>query len=322
MNEETFHLGIDIAKATLRAALLASDGSWREADFPNNHHGHTRLLGWLGEGRERVRACLESTGPYGVELTARLHAEGVPVSVVNPRLVRDFAKSLNCRTKNDPVDARVIARYSRERLPEPWSPPSQTTARLRSLFARRDDLVRMSVAERNRLEGAGDEARRDIEEHLAWLAGRIVSIDRGVAELIAADPVLKDRAKLLRSIPGVGAQTAGRLLGLIDMNRFGSARSLAAHAGVTPCERESGTSVHGRPHMGKIGHPELRRALYMPSLSARNGPGFASWVRKLRAAGKPERLILGAVMHRLVRIAYGVLKSGEPYSASKIFGHI
>jgi transposase len=318
-HEKSFRLGVDVAKATLRAALLSPDGSWREADFANNHHGFERLLSWLAGERLSTVACLESTGRYGMALTAHLHARGVPVAVVNPRLVRDYAKSLNCRTKTDPVDARIIARYCRERSPELWTPPAETTSRLRALFARRDELMRMSVAERNRREGAHEVVCASIDEHIDWLAERIVETDEAVAALIAKDATLREQARLLRSIPGVGALTAARLLGLVDTNRFDSARSLAAHAGVTPSERMSGTSVHGRAHMSKVGHPQLRRALYMPSLSARNGPGFSAWTAKLRAAGKAERLILGAVMHRLIRIAYGVLKSGEPYRAERAF---
>lgn len=318
-HKNSFHLGIDIAKATLRAALLAPDGAWREADFTNNHAGFERMLGWLGGELRSTAACLESTGRYGMALTAHLHARGVPVAVVNPRLVRDYAKSLNCRTKTDPVDARVIARYHRERSPARWTPPAETTSRLRALFVRRDELMRMSVAERNRREDAHEAVRASIDAHVAWLAERIVETDKAVAELIAKDASLHERARLLRSIPGVGALTAARLLGFVDTNRFDSARALAAHAGVTPSECTSGTSVHGRAHMSRIGHPQLRRALYMPSLSARNGPGFAAWTAKLRAAGKAEKLILGAVMHRLIRIAYGVLKSGEPYSATRAF---
>jgi transposase len=318
-HETSFHLGVDVAKATLRAALLSPDGAWREADFANNYHGFERLLSWLsGELRATV-ACLESTGRYGMALTAHLHARGVPVAVVNPRLVRDYAKSLNCRTKTDPVDARIIAGYSRERRPGLWSPPDATAARLRALLARRDELMRASVGERLRREGAHDAATPSIDAHIAWLAEAIASIDGAVENLIASDPILSVRAKLLRSIPGIGAATAARLLCLVDTTRFGTARKLAAHAGVTPSERTSGTSVHGRARMSKVGDAALRRALYMPALSARNGAGFRAWTEKLRAKGKAEKLILGAVMHRLIRVAYGVLKSGEPYSPERAF---
>lgn len=319
MSIHDLHLGVDVAKASLRVALVSRERLWREADFPNNHAGHTRLLAWLGDERLRVRCCLEATGPYSPQLAARLHSEGVPVAVVNPRLVRDYAKSLNCRTKTDPVDARIIARYDLERLPVPWTPPEPLVALLRELFSRRDDLMRMNVAERNRLENAAPCVRGKIEAHLAWLAGDIVALDREIAAAIKADPVFSKRAKLLRSIPGIGEQSAARLLCHIDLARFTDARSLAAHAGVTPARRESGTSVHARSRMGKVGHPGLRRALYMPALSARNGPGFRDWTAKLAAAGKPPKLVLGAVMHRLIRVAYGVLKSDKPFSPSKAF---
>lgn len=318
-HEKSFHLGIDVAKATLRAALLSPQGAWREADFNNNHAGFEKMLAWLAGDLPPTVACLESTGRYGLALTAHLHARGVPVAVVNPRLVRDYARSLNCRTKTDPVDARIIAGYSRERRPTLWTPPEETTERLRALFARRDGLMRMSVSERLRREGAHEAVLADIDAHIAWLAGHIAGIDATVADLVANDPSLAARARLLRSIPGIGALTAARLIGLIDTQRFDSARKLAAHAGVTPSECTSGTSVHGRAHMSKVGNAELRRALYMPSLSARNGAGFTPWVARLRAAGKAEKLILGAVMHRLILIAYGVLKSGEPYSPGKAF---
>jgi transposase len=318
-HEKSFHLGIDVAKATLRAALLAPDGSWREADFTNNTHGFGRMLAWLSGDLPSTVACLESTGRYGLALTAHLHARGVPVAVVNPRLVRDYGRSLNCRTKTDPVDARIIAGYSRERRPQPWIPPAKTTEHLRALHARRDNLMRMSVAERLRREGAHQGVLASIDAHIVWLAEQILGIDRESAALIASDITLTASLRLLRSIPGIGALTASRLLCLVDTARFGSARALAAHAGVTPSERTSGTSVHGRPRMSKVGDATLRRTLYMPSISARNGAGFLAWTTRLRAAGKPEKVILGAVMHRLLIIAYGVLKSGEPYCVAKAF---
>jgi transposase len=318
-HEKTFHLGVDVAKATLRAALLGPDGTWREADFTNNRHGFERMFAWLAGDLPATVACLESTGRYGLDLTAHLHANGVPVAVVNPRLVRDYGRSLNCRTKTDPVDARIIAGYSRERHPQLWTPPAETPARLRALHARRDNLMRMSVSERLRREGSHESVLGSIDAHIDWLAGQILAIDKDVASLIASDAPLSTSVRLLRSIPGIGALTASRLICLVDTARFGSARAISAHSGVTPSERTSGTSVHGRAHMSKVGDAGLRRALYMPSISARNGAGFRTWTSKLRAAGKPEKVILGAVMHRLIRVAYGVLKSGEPYCAERAF---
>src|SRR6218665_76538 len=179
-HERSFHLGVDVAKATLRAALLSPQGVWREADFTNNAHGFGRLLAWLAGDLAETVVCLESTGRYSLALTAYLHANGVPVAMVNPRLVHDYAKSLNCRTKTDPVDSRIIAGYPRERRPALWTPPEETTARLRALFDRRDELMRMSVSERLRREGAHEAVAASIDKNIAWLAEGIVELDEAV----------------------------------------------------------------------------------------------------------------------------------------------
>jgi transposase len=323
MNEShpvSVYLGIDVAKAKLDCALLIDDGKKRKfisKTVPNTPEGHAALSAWLGQkGASSAPVCMEATGVYWEDAAQALADAGHAVAVVNPALVEAHARSLGLRTKTDAVDARAIADFCREKRPPAWVPPPASHRALRALALRRQALVAMRTQENNRLETTRDpEARASVETHLAWLDTEVKRVERAIAKTIDDDPDLKAKHGLLDSIPGLGACSIATWLAYCaDPGRFASARQIVAFAGLNPQHRESGSSVRGKPRLSKVGHAFLRRALYMPAMVALHKTDWGRRFRdRLAASGKPPKLIIGAMMRKLVHVAFGVLKSGKTF---------
>ncbi len=309
-------LGIDVGKADFHCALL-SEGRCRSNSFPNSAVGFERLVSWLGHRKvERVHACLEATGGWSEDLAAFLHDRGHAVSVVNPSTIKSFGQSELSRTKTDKADAALIARYCSAMKPRLWTPPSPSQRRLQRLGRRRVALDEMRTQERNRLQGPGiDEIRPSIEATLAFLSRQIADLDAEMAQLIEDDPELRAKRDLLKSIPGIGERVATTLLGeLPQMTEFRNGKALSAFVGLCPREFRSGSSV-GASWLSKMGARPVRRVLYMPSITAmRCNPVLSAFAARLRANGKRPKQIIAAVMRRLLVLAYGVLKSGRPFT--------
>lgn len=310
-------LGIDIAKAKFDACLLLPDGRVYRKAFPNTPSGFALLTRWLGQHTpESVHACLEATGTYGAAVALYLHEQQHVVSLINPAAIKAFAASRLTRSKTDRVDASLIARFCETQQPVVWTPPAAEVQALQGLVRRLDALIEMRTMERNRLS-AGDTlaaVRASIEAHLDYLQQEISQTERLIHQHIRQHTALHTQLLLLVSIPGIGAATAALLLAEINFAAFGHARQVAAFVGVVPRLRQSGSSVRGRSKLSKIGSSRVRHALYFPAVTAlRCSPAMQVWANGLRARGKCEMQIIGAVMRKLVHIAYGVLKSGRPY---------
>jgi len=311
-------LGLDIAKLKFNACLIRQGGKFRHRVFPNTEAGFSQLSEWLEQqGAGRVHACLEATGAYGDSLAAYLHERGHTVSVVNPAAIKAYAQSRLSRTKNDRVDAALIAGFCAERRPPAWQPPAPELRELQALVRRLDSLVEMRTMEENRLSsGVVVEAvRESVEEHVAYLSEQIKRTEALIRSHIDRHPGLRRQRELLDSIPGIGEATAAALLAEVpDIKQYKSARQVAAFAGLVPRERQSGSSVRGRVRLSKIGNARLRKALYFPAVTAiRCSPFFQSWAEGLRQRGKSKMAVIGAVMRKLVHLAYGVLKTGRPF---------
>jgi len=310
-------LGIDVGKADFHCALLI-DGHSRSNSFSNSQAGFQKLLGWLrNRDVARVHACLESTGGWSEELAGFLHKHGHAVSVVNPSAVKAFGQSELSRTKTDKADAALIARYCHAMAPRLWTPPSLSQQRLQRLSRRRVALDDMRVQENNRLKGPGvDDIRSSIEATIAFLTRQIAEIDADIASLIDNDPSLRGKRELLESIPGIGERVATTILGeLPQITEFRNGKALAAFVGLCPREYRSGTSV-AASWLSKVGNRHVRRVLYMPAMTAmRFNPVLRAFAARLRSYGKRPKQIIAAVMRRLIVIAYGVLKSAQPFSA-------
>ncbi len=189
---------------------------------------------------------------------------------------------------------------------------------LRALVARREALDAMRTQERNRLPVSDEAVRAGIEAHLAHLEQAIADIDAAICQTIDDDPGLRGQGELLVSIPGLGDKTVAALLAYYGAPlRFESAKQAVAYAGLDPRQHQSGSSVRGKPRLSKVGHARLRKALYMPAMVATTRTAWGRALKqRLTVAGKPPMLILGAMMRKLLCVAYGVLRSGRPFDPS------
>jgi transposase len=312
-------LGIDIAKAKFDVALLLPDGKLRRKSCPNTPAGFAELTQWLGrQGAPRVHASLEATGTYGDALAHYLHDAGHVVSVLNPAVTHAFAASQLARAKTDRIDAALIARFTATQHPAAWTPAPREVRELQALVRRLDALQGMKTQETNRLEaGSGVAAvRASIETIIATLTAEIAAVRRQIRDHLDQHPGLRDQRDLLTSIPGIGDATAAVLIAELFDKRYSRARQAAAFAGVVPRVCESGT-LKARGRLVKIGPGRLRKALYFPALTAlRFNPTLQALQTRLRAAGKPKMVIVGAAMRKLIHLAFGVLKSGRAYDAT------
>ncbi|HEX8070745.1 MAG TPA: transposase [Pyrinomonadaceae bacterium] len=316
MTEPT--LGIDIAKLKFNVCLISTSGKLRHKVFPNNEAGFEQLRQWPAkQGGQRAHACLEATGTYSEPLALFLAEAGHAVSLVNPAATKAFAASRLSRTKNDRVDAELLARFCQAQRPPAWTPPPQEVRELQAPVRRLESLIGMRVMEENRLSsGITVEAvHQSLAEHLSYLNGEIKRTEELIREHINNHPRLKRQSELLDSIPGIAEATAARLLAEItDLEQYRSARQVAAYAGLVPRERQSGSSLKGRARLSRIGNARLRKGLYFPAVTAlRCSPFFKAWAEGLRERGKCKMTVICAVMRKLVHLAYGVLKTGKPF---------
>ena len=308
-------LGIDIAKQKFDAALLV-DGKTKHKTCKNSAEGFETLMYWLEkQGIQKVHACLEATGNYGEDLAIHLHEAGHTVSIVNPARIKGFAQSELIRTKTDKIDAGIIARFCLAMKPDAWIPPSPEIRSLRALVRRVDSLIDMRSQEKNRISTAYESVISLIKEHVAYLDEEIEKIRRQIADLIGQNPHLKRRKELLDSIPGIGKATIPHILAeLDDLEKFNHVRQMVAFIGLAPRETLSGSSIKGKPRLCKIGHARLRKALYMPALvSIQCNPVMIAFYNRLKEKGKNGKVIVCAIMRKLVHVIFGVLKSGKTY---------
>ena len=310
-------LGIDIAKLKFNVCLLDTGGKRKHKVLPNTEAGFQQLSAWLIKHKlGRVHACMEATGAYGEALALYLHKAGYHVSVINPAAIKAFAASRLSRTKTDRVAAELIARFCQAQQPPAWTPPAAEVRELQALVRRLEALTEMRVAEENRLEAiiTVEVVRASVEEQIAYLDRQIERTKESIRAHSNSHPGLR-QSQLLDSIPGIAVTTAATLLAEItDITQYRSARQVAAYAGLVPRARHSGSSVRGRTRLSKIGNARLRKALYFPAITAlRCSPFFQSWAEGLRERGKCKMSVIGAAMRKLIQLAYGVLKTGQPF---------
>jgi transposase len=315
----SFYLGIDVAKAKIDCALLLPNGKLRsKSSLANTPQGFAELARWLDglQASVPIHVCMEATGIYWEAVAEYLAQAGHTVSVVNPFQIKSFANVCLVRSKTDKIDARLIARFCAERHPEPWQPPSLSEQTLKALVLRLEALQAMRVQELNRAEVAREAVRGSIAAHIEWLDGQITALLQDIGREIDNDPDLRGKRQLLDSIPGIGERTIALLLAFcIHPGRFDNARQAAAFSGLDPRFHESGSSVHGKPRLSKIGHAMLRKGLYMPAMATLYRTQWGQQFRqRLATAGKPPMLIIGAMMRKIIHVAFGVLKSGKPFN--------
>lgn len=312
-------LGIDVSKKTLDAALIFENRVLCK-QFQNSCDGFKELAAWLAFLKITcLHACLEATGVYGEAIALFLHESGHRVSVVNPLRIKGYASANMQRNKTDRLDARLIADFCQTQKPEGWQPPSAEVKHLQSLVRRVEVLAEMLQAEENRLTNAAPRIKSSIERIITLIKEEISELERQIKQHISQTSNLKEQSELLQTIPGIGARTANLLLSEVEFERYGSARAIAAQAGVTPRKKQSGTSLK-QTGLSKLGNARIRRALYFPAIVARQHNKIVKeFAERLKKNGKTPMQIVCAAMRKLLHIAFGVLKHKRAFDSSLAF---
>lgn len=310
-------LGIDIAKDTFEAHLLRATLPALRGSFANTPAGCEQLDRWLSKRKlAQVHACLEATGCYAAGVAEHLHAGGHTVSVINPARLKAFGQVTLSRTKTDRTDAALLADFCRRQQPAAWTPPTAEHQALRALVRRRQSLLGLRQQETNRRQSgeAHPWVQASLEAVLAVIEAQLAAVEQAISAAVQATPALARQYQLLDSIPGIGATTAAALLGELDFSLYASARQVAAQAGLTPRQHQSGTSVRGKPRLSKQGASALRKHLYWPAITAmKHNPLIAAFALRLQARGLAKLAIVCACMRKLLHLCYGVLKTGLPF---------
>jgi transposase len=301
--ETKVFVGVDVSKDSLDVAI----GPGKEIiTFTNDQKGVDALIKKLSRiGPELI--VLESTGGYERLATSSLVEAKLPVVIVNPRQVRDFAKSAGILAKTDAIDARVIARFAEAVKPDVRPLKDQATSDLTALVIRRRQIVEMIVAENNRLKLANKRNEKDIKDHIRWLEKRIDKIESDIGKMIKNSPIWRCKDNILRSVPGIGPTTSAILI--CDLPELGvlSSKKIAMLAGLAPLNCDSGKYKGRRRIWG--GRAAVRSGLYMATLAAiRCNPAIKGFYQRLIAAGKCHKVAATACMRKLLIIVNAMLR--------------
>ena len=307
-------VGIDVAKAELVVVSRPTNASWT---VTNDDAGVRALVSRWSQDTPTL-IVVEATGGYEMTCVTALAAAKLPVVVVNPRQVRDFAKSTGQLAKTDRIDAGILALFAERIRPTPTSIPDETTRELDALVTRRRQLVEMLQAEKNRLGQAIGRPQRatkkSLKKHIAYLERELAMADSDLQTLVRESPVWRERDDLLQSVPGVGPVVARTLLAELPELGHLDRRAIAKLVGVAPLNRDSGTwrgrrTIHG-------GRASVRAVLYMAALvAARRNPTIKRFYQRLVAAGKPKKLALVACMRKLLTILNHMVRTGQRWVA-------
>lgn len=310
MSSSPCFVGVDVAKDRLDVALQPSEEAWTVDNDPTGFDALTRRL----TSAEPELIVLEATGGYEAPVAAALSTAGLPVAVVNPRQVRDFARATGQLAKTDRIDARTLALFAERVRPEPRPLPDPVGEELRALVARRRQLLEMLGAEQNRLRHPSPPSvQKGLEKHVRWLKRQLEDVDDDLERVVRTSPLWRGRDDLLQSVPGIGPVTSRTLLAeLPELGRL-NRREIAALVGVAPLNRDSGTFRGRRFVWG--GRAAVRRTLYMAALTAtKHNPVIRSFYERLLDRGKPHKVALTACMRKLIVILNAMAQSQQPWN--------
>lgn len=307
----THHIGIDVSKDRLDIAVHES----REIfDCRNTAEALADLAKRL-RGLAPSLIVLEASGGYEQEALFALLAAGLPVALVNPRQTHNFAKATGYLAKTDRIDARVLAHFAAAVRPQVTRAPSAAQVALGELVNRRQALVEMLVAEKNRLRLIRTEpARGHTERHIAWLKAQLDGMDGELRELIGHSETWRELDALIESVPGVGIIAAASLLAMLpELGRL-NRREIAALVGVAPFNRDSGAYRGTRRIAG--GRAAVRTTLYMCAVAGlRCNPALKVFYARLKAQGKPSKVALTACIRKLLVTLNAVVRDRRPWEA-------
>jgi transposase len=313
-------LGIDVAKKTFQAALRR-DEKKRSKSFDNDEAGFAALTEWLAkQGVDRVHVCLEATGSYSDALARYLHAQQHTVSLVNPARIKAHGKSRLIRTKNDKVDAALIAHFCEEARPAAWTPPPPEIVELQALVRHLQSLGDVRQQLRNRLtDGPQVQIVLDsLRTTIAQIEAEMAAVEKQIMGHLDQHPDLNTKADVIDSIKGISRLTAAKLLGeMPQLGNYKRAAQAVAFAGLNPMDCQSGTSIKAKPRLSKAGSAQVRKILYFPAITAlKHNPVIKELGERLRKRGMCEMAIIGAAMRKLVHLIFGVVKTGKPFDAN------
>jgi transposase len=306
-------IGIDVAKAWLDVASTAGGAVQRIA---NDGDGIAALVADLTAQPPQL-IVLEATGGQQTPVVAALAAAGLPVAVVNPRQVRDFARASGQLAKSDALDARVLALFAARMQPPVRPLPEATAQDLAALLARRRQLLEMRTAERNRRPTLAPRLWPRLDEHVAWLSAQIAELEGELDQTLRESPVWQAKERRLRTIPGIGPVVARTLLGELPELGTLDRQQVAALAGVAPLAQDSGQRTGTRHIWG--GRAPVRAALYMATVTAiRCNPVIRPFYQRLIDAGKPPKVAMVACMRKLLIVANAVLRDATRWSLDRL----
>jgi transposase len=309
MHSETIFVGIDVSKDQLDIAIRPGEARFRES---NNDSGIQALIVRLLSCEPQL-ILLEATGGYEILAAASLRQAGLPAHVINPRQVRDFARSSGKLAKTDKIDAAILAHFAEALKPDlrPW--PDEQQQELAALMSRRRQLVEMLVMEKNRLSiTCSPRVRKSLQTNLQSLKEQLQELEQDLDDFIRHSPVWLEKAQLLQSVPGIGPLTCQSLLAWVPELGTLNRKKIAALVGLAPFNRDSGQMRGKRTIWG--GRARVRPPLYMATLTAcRVNPVIRAFYLRLVAAGKSKKLALTACMRKLLIILNAILKQQQPW---------
>lgn len=315
-----YALGLDVAKLSVAACLLDQNGKAQRTEILNSTSGFKQLLSWLhGLDPGAVHVCLEPTGKYSHAVASFLLQHEFKVSQVNSYAVLNHGRSKGVRSKSDRIDAFLLADFCIKEAPRAWVPADKAQCELRDVETRIHSLTETIGQEKNRLEAGVSNlfVKEDIETHIADLEARKQKLERQAQQIARQDFVLKRNLEILSSIIGIGERTALRLLACVQFSQFDDSRDAGVFAGLTPRKYQSGTSVYKRPTISRVGSNELRELLYFPAMVAmQHNPQMRLFAERLSARGKPPKVVICAVMRKLLVLAATLVRKQQLYDCT------
>jgi len=308
-------VGVDVAKDKFDVALKIAD-RWDQVCFPNSKTGYQQFIKWLTKHTNQPHIAMEATGHYSALIAQFLFDRQLPVYVINPLQIKNFARAKLTRNKTDSIDAKLIAEYAEKMQPYPYQPRSDAQKEVKDLTNLLDTLKQQHTRlSNNQLHSVqGKIAKELLKKLLKELEKEIIPVQSEIAKLIKRDSMLDEMMTLLISIPGIGKITAYKLIStIVDISHFKSPKQFAAYLGVSPRQHQSG-KYEGKTTMSRLGNAHLRKTLYIAALVAKRfNLALQPLARRLKEKGKSPKSVTGAVMRKLAHIVFGVLKNKQPF---------
>ncbi|HGM0853142.1 TPA: IS110-like element ISNgo3 family transposase, partial [Neisseria gonorrhoeae] len=310
-------IGSDISKDTIDATLHKTNGSIHYIKFKNNDDGLKQFRLWIKGNRIRkVYIGMEATGIY-YEKAADMLSSYYTVYVINPLKIKDYGKSRFNRTKTDKADSNLIADYIKRHQDTliPYQIPKNKA--LQKLINLKNQLQQQQKQIKNRLHSTEEDFIRNIHQDLIdTIQDKMEQVKIAISEQIKKQTD-NNHYRNLQTIPSIGKDTASVLYAQLTEKHFKTANQFVSYAGLSPAIIQSGTSVRGRGRLSRYGNRRLKSTLYMPALCAYRFNAFPKLINNLKKAGKPKMVIIVAIMRKLAKPAYYIVKTGQPYDAER-----